>query len=128
MVLLDTCALIWYTIDPKKLSKPASKACANIPLKGAYISSISLWEIGLKIKNKKLDIGTTIEDYVQRLKQLQTITIIPVDENIWLRNLVLDWVHRDPADRTIVATADLRRLPIVTSDTTIREYYPNIIW
>lgn len=128
MVLLDTCALIWYAVDQDKLSLNAQKKCDLIPQKGAYTSSISIWEIGLKIKNKKLDIGTTIDDFVKRLKKLNTIKILPVDETIWIKNLELDWEHRDPVDRTIVATAGVRKLPIITSDKTIQDFYLDTIW
>jgi PIN domain nuclease of toxin-antitoxin system len=53
---------------------------------------------------------------------------IPVDETIWMENLSLDWEHKDPADRTIVATAHLRKLPIITTDRRIKDLYPNTIW
>jgi PIN domain nuclease of toxin-antitoxin system len=128
MMLLDTCGLLWYTEDQDKLSATAKKHCEQIYHNGAFISSISIWEIGLKIKNGKLDIGTTIDDYLSRLKSLNTIEIIPVDEKIWLESLRLDWEHRDPADRAIVATANLKQLPILTSDTIIRAFYKKIIW
>ncbi|MCK5680968.1 type II toxin-antitoxin system VapC family toxin [bacterium] len=128
MLVLDTCALLWYSLDDKKLSARAKLECEKIPRTGAYISAISIWEIGLKIKNGKLDINTKIENFVSRLRRLGTIEIIPVDEDIWLKNLALDWSHRDPADRTIVATAMLKKLPIITSDKTISDYYDNVIW
>ncbi|KKK67831.1 hypothetical protein LCGC14_2950150, partial [marine sediment metagenome] len=54
--------------------------------------------------------------------------IIPVDENIWIKNLSLKWSNNDPADRTIVATAMLKKLPIITKDKIIRDFYPEIIW
>jgi PIN domain nuclease of toxin-antitoxin system len=128
MLLLDTCALLWYTLDDKKLSAGAKLECEKIPRIGAFVSAISIWEIGLKIKNGKLDINTSIADYVDRLRRVGTIEIISVDENIWLKNLALDWQHRDPADRTIVATAILKKLPIITSDKLISNYYDNVIW
>jgi PIN domain nuclease of toxin-antitoxin system len=43
-------------------------------------------------------------------------------------SLDLDWAHRDPADRLIVALARRRHLPIVTADTIIGEWYPRTIW
>ncbi|MHC4874096.1 MAG: type II toxin-antitoxin system VapC family toxin [Planctomycetota bacterium] len=128
MVLLDTCALIWYTRDNENLSKKAQQACNKIPKNGAIISSISIWEIGIKIKNKKLDIGITVEDFVQRLKKLGSIDIIPVDENIWMKSISLDWDHKDPADRAIIATAELNDIPIITSDKIISDFYSKIIW
>jgi PIN domain nuclease of toxin-antitoxin system len=95
---------------------------------GAFISSVSIWEIGIKIKKNKLDIGTGIREYVRRLSLLNLIEIIPVNEDIWIENLALQWEHRDPADRTIVATAKIRHLPIITGDRIIRDFYTNVIW
>ncbi len=51
-----------------------------------------------------------------------------VDEDIWVSSISLDWSHRDPADRVIVATATQRDIPIVSKDTIIRDFYLNVIW
>jgi len=126
--VLDTCTLLWWTLEPDKLSRDAEDACAAIDRQGAFISSITIWEIGIKLKKGVLDIGENIASYVNRLKLLQSVEIIPVDENIWVKNLELDWAHKDPADRTIVATAILENLPIVTKDQIIRGFYSNTIW
>jgi len=128
MIMLDTCALLWWTLDPEKLSDKAVKACKKISYMGAIISSISIWEIGIKIKKGKLNIGLSLTEYVDRLKSLDTLTIIPIDEYIWIENISLDWEHRDPADRTIVATARLKNLPIITKDENIKGFYRKIIW
>jgi PIN domain nuclease of toxin-antitoxin system len=128
MVLLDTCALIWWTLDPGKLSEAAARACNDIAKTGGIISSISLWEIGIKIKKGTIDLGISLEEFVSRLKRLESLAIIPVDEDIWLENIALDWSHKDPADRTIVATARLEDVPIITKDEIIKQFYSNVIW
>jgi PIN domain nuclease of toxin-antitoxin system len=128
MVLLDTCALVWWTLDPASLSARAREACDRIATDGGFISSISIWEIGIKIQKKTLEIGTTLQDYVARLKSLGSLEIIAVDEDIWMQNLALPWDHKDPADRTIVATAQLKDLPIVTKDDIISQFYAKTMW
>ena len=92
------------------------------------ISSISIWEIGLKVKRETLVLPLPVSDYVERLKRVEGLRILPVDDRTWLRNVELDWSHRDPADRTIVATAMLDSSPLVTSDATIRSFYQRAIW
>ena len=92
------------------------------------VSSISIWEIGIKVKRDRLRIPLSIADFTARLEQVDGIDLLPVDTATWLKNLDLDWDHRDPADRTIVATAALRNCPLVTSDATIRAYYTQAIW
>jgi len=128
MILLDTCALLWWTLEPGRLSARARRACGRIDEEGACISSVSIWEIGVKIKKGRLDIGDTIEGYVDRLAEIEKLRMVPVDERIWMRNLALEWDHRDPADRTIVATAATEGCAIVTKDPVIRGFYRRTIW
>jgi PIN domain nuclease of toxin-antitoxin system len=92
------------------------------------VSSISIWEMGLKANRGRLELPLSIAEYTQRLQKLERLEITPVDVNIWLENLSLNWGHRDPADRTIVATASLLNCPLVTSDRTIRAFYKQSIW
>ncbi len=128
MILLDTCALLWWTLDPEKLSDNATRACERISDQGACISAISIWEIGIKTKKGKLDIGLDIKEYVSRLNTVENFGIVPVDETIWIENVLLEWHHRDPADRTIVATARLKGIPVLTKDHIIRDFYSDTIW
>lgn len=55
MFLLDTCALLWWTIDPEKLSDRAAGACSMIYEHGAFISSVSTR--GNRNKNKEKQTG-----------------------------------------------------------------------
>ena len=128
MILLDTHALIWWTLDPVHLSKKAARACSDIERKGGMISSITIWEIGIKIKNKKIDIGMNVDEYLTKLKSLNMIEIAAVDERIWIESILLPWKNRDPADRVIVATAKLNNVPIISKDDKIITFYKNTIW
>ena len=40
----------------------------------------------------------------------------------------MPWVHKDPFDRIIVATADVEKMSIISSDQTISGYGVNVIW
>lgn len=129
MVLLDTHTLLWWSLDPEKLSSKARKNCQQMERKKGYISSISLWEIGIKIKRGSLDIGMTIERYTDLLCQLDCLEIVPVSAEIWLKNVALEWAHCDPADRTIVASALIFEVPLITCDKIIRAFIPErVIW
>ena len=125
-VVLDTAALIYWTLDPTKLSRPARKTLAQTDQ--LVISSISIWEIGLKVSRGHLTLPLSVTDYVDLLLQVQGVKIVAVDTETWLANLALDWPHRDPADRTIVATAMLLNAPLLTSNHAIRQFYPQAIW
>ena len=126
--VLDTHVLLWWTLDPDMLSARAREACSEIGRIGAVVSSVSIWELGIKIRRSKLDIGLAIEEYLQRLRRLRSLSIVPVDAETWVQNLNLDWQHDDPADRTIVATALMRDADLVTKDRQIRNFYDRTIW
>jgi len=126
MVVLDTSALLYWTLDPDQLSLTARRTIEQADR--LVISSISVWEIALKVKRGKLDIPLSIIDYAERLQRLETLEILPVDVQTWLENLDLDWEHRDPADRTIVAIATRLACPLVTSDRVVADFYRETIW
>ncbi len=126
MIVLDTSALLYWTLDPMQLSAKAEQAIEQADR--IVISSISVWEIALKVKRGKLEIPLTITDYVDRLQRLEMLEILSVDVQTWLDNLNLPWGHRDPADRTIVALATRFGCPLITSDHSIADYYPKTIW
>jgi len=128
MIVLDTSALLYWTLDPNQLSSKAEQAIEQT--EQILVSSISVWEIALKVKVKhhKLIIPLPIADYADQLQRLETLEILSVDVQTWLDNLHLDWEHRDPADRTIVALATRFNCPLVTSDRVIADYYRETVW
>ncbi len=126
MIVLDTSTLIYWTLDPNQLSKKAEQAINRADR--ILLSSISIWEIALKVKRGKLEIPIAVEDYVNRLSRLDKLEILSVDVQTWLDNLNLAWEHRDPADRTIVAIAARHECPLVTPDHLIADYYPETVW
>ncbi len=128
-IVLDTHALLWWCLDPTRLSPAAAASCAEIEARGGgLVCSISMWELGVKIRNRKLDIGMTIQAFADRVASLGVVEILPVDTDLWLANLALDWPHRDPADRTIVALASSYAAPLVTKDAAIRDFYSACVW
>ena len=128
-IVLDTCALIWWSLDPDKLSTTAKDACREMEKKkNGLVPSISIWEIAIKIKNKKLDLGVDLERYVATLKKSDVVQIVPIDEDIWLKSVSLDWTHRDPADRVVVALAKITQSAIITSDRQVKSFYSKVIW
>ena len=126
VIVLDTSALIFWTLDRDRLSGRAGRAISEADRIG--LSSISIWEIGIKVKRGKLDLPLSIEEYTDRLEQIDRLDILPVDARTWIKNLELNWDHRDPADRTIVATASLHACALVSSDSAIRAFYSQTVW
>ena len=126
MVVLDTSALLFWTLDRNRLSEVASGAISEADR--VLVSSISIWEIGIKVARGGLSIPLPVREYAERLERIARVEVLPVDTQTWLANLELSWDHRDPADRTIVATAVVNDCPLVTSDRAMRAFYPRAVW
>jgi PIN domain nuclease of toxin-antitoxin system len=126
MVVLDTVALVYWTVLPNRLTQAASRAINNADI--IAISSISIWEIAIKAKRGHIDLSISLEEYINRLAKLDSLEIRPVDVETWVLSAGFDWPHRHPADRVIVATATLLNCPLITSDRVIGEFYAATIW
>jgi PIN domain nuclease of toxin-antitoxin system len=125
-LLLDTSALLFWTTDPGRLS-PVSRSAID-QADHLYLSSISLWEVGTKQRKGKLTLPGTIREFASFLHQVDRLDILPVDDAIWIASVELEWEHRDPADRVIVATAQHLGARLITSDELIRAFYPRALW
>lgn len=53
-VVLDTCAVVWSVAKPTRLSEDARKVIGDAG-NDFVISSISIWEIALKVKRGTID-------------------------------------------------------------------------
>ena len=122
MIVLDTHALLWWALDPDRLSTTAAARLREMERVGGYASSISIWELGVKIQRGKLDLGISIGELVRRIDATRAVQLLAVDTVTWLRSVELAWDHRDPADRVIVATALVQNVPLLTADTEIHRF------
>lgn len=124
MIVLDTSALIRWTCVPEKLSQKASKAIAEEIKQGEiFISSISVWEIYLLIKNRRIGFFIDSDSWLEKVESLPFVKFVPVDNKIAILSVNLpDFSHKDPADRIIIATALQLGATLITSDKKILKY------
>jgi PIN domain nuclease of toxin-antitoxin system len=125
LMVLDTCAVIWLAFDREKLSERALNQidkCNDI-----LISTLSFWEIGVKIRKKKLSIPVTLQSLVHLYSENEIVRFISPDIEIVLTSLELTWENKDPVDRILVATALKHDDLIVTADSLIEKFYPRTV-
>ena len=116
MIVLDTHALFWWALDPEQLSPEAATEVERMEQQGGFASAISIWELAIKVKRGKLELPISVEEFVRRLQRGGVVEVLAVDSATWLASVALEWDHRDPADRVIVATALQRQVPLLTKD------------
>jgi PIN domain nuclease of toxin-antitoxin system len=124
-LLLDTCALLWMSSNPTELSRKARAAMAD-PESALFVSAISAWEIGVKQRRGRLELPDDAARWFPAIIEEFGIEEIAMDGAIALRAAGLEWDHRDPADRIVVATAMVRGMAVITADTMIAGF-PQVV-
>ena len=121
--LIDTHILIWLAISPDVISNSILEIVEN-PSNDLYVSTVSLWEIAIKLSIKKLDLqGLEISDLVQ-ICQEQGIKIIqlPVSSVMQYKNLPIKQNHKDPFDRALISTCIADNYVFLSHDTALDQY------
>ena len=119
-ILLDTCALVWLAAGAADLSKEALRRIDNAFV--VYVSPISLWEIARKVAKGTLKLPFEPQQWFDMVRVRHNLTILPLSENIMFKAAALPEIHKDPADRFIIASAMLNGLAIATADRIMPEY------
>ena len=131
MIVLDTNAWLFWLHDPSRLSKRARSAIRKATAAdGALVSVISLWEVALKSRLGKLRLPMDIDTWCARARSYPGVGIEPLGvEDAIASTRLPGEIHRDPADRFIVALARRLAVPLVTADEKLRAYaHVETIW
>jgi PIN domain nuclease of toxin-antitoxin system len=116
--LLDTHIWIWYVADPSKLERAEVEALDALdPNNCPFISDFSLWEVATLAGLGRLDLVQTFGEWLLLAAKPGIVRILPFSVEIAVElSSLSDRLHRDPADRGIVATARTHGLPVMTRD------------
>jgi len=122
-LLLDTHAWVWWVAGSRELPNPTRRqvqvAFAEDRL---WVSAISAWEVALLVQHGRLVLRLPVREWVARSEALSGLHFLPVDTTVGLRAVELGDLHQDPADRMIVASAELLGAVLVTRDERLRRY------
>jgi len=123
VILLDTHALIFVALQPKRLSRAASRAIARAEAgDGVAIASITLWEIALLIDAGRVVVRGSTETFLKLILQRPGLSVLDLSPEI--AALAFQFppdFPNDPADRIIAATARAHGLPLLTKDRRLQE-------
>jgi PIN domain nuclease of toxin-antitoxin system len=125
--LLDTSTLIWAVHAPEHLSAHARNICTGRQMAPA-VSVVSLMELIVKVQKQKLVLHPDpIQWWNHYIAQLG-FSVLPLRQPHVERLWTLPLLHRDPADRLLIAQAIAEQIPLVTSDAAVRQYPVQAIW
>jgi PIN domain nuclease of toxin-antitoxin system len=112
-LLLDTHIWLWSLREPERLSRRVAEALVAVDNE-RWLSPVSTWEALLLHAKGKIRLH---QDPVAWLSSATANTReAPLTHEIALAAAQLSWTHRDPADRFLMATAQVLGLVLLTSD------------
>lgn len=128
-LLLDTHALLWYTLNDPQLSATAQALILDAKNE-VLMSPASYWEIAIKASIGKLTLHQTYEDFIDICLQRYWFRILPIEPAHTARVLTLPFPsnHKDPFDRLLVAQALVEQISIVSSDSQLDAYPITRLW
>lgn len=126
-LLLDTHTLIWWLMSDARLSERA-RAALDDSQSVKVVSTVSVWEIAIKVRAGKMPCGPVVESELPGTLQ-----------RIGFEELQLTWAHgdkagrlegahKDPFDRMLAAQALIEGMPLVTADPAFRAFGVAVIW
>jgi PIN domain nuclease of toxin-antitoxin system len=122
--LLDTHTVLWFFDLVDKLSENVLKAIVD-PVNEKYVSIVSAWELAIKISLGKLAFDGGVGNFFNVIAENGFI-LLPVKENHIKQIEMLPFIHRDPFDRILIASAMSENMSLITADVNIHQY--NVTW
>ena len=126
-VLLDTTALLWALVEPRRLSRAARMLLEDVETE-IFTSSVSAYEIARKHQIGKLSTATAVvQGYGNHLRELgaRELELTGIHAVTAAR---LPTPHRDPFDRLLAAQSLIEDIPVVTPDQAIADFGAATIW
>ncbi len=127
-LLLDTHVAIWAVTDPSKLHSDAIALIEN-GLNDVAVSVASLWEIAIKNaldRPTRNPIGLTAAEAIVEF-EAASLRILPLHLPALSIFETLPFVHRDPFDRFLIASASAWDAQLMTHDRKLAAYGASVM-
>ena len=82
-----------------------------------FVSAISVWELAMLVVRKRFELNKPVRTWVQEAFEQPDIQLLPLAPDIAVEATELPGtMHKDLADRIILASARVEGLTLITSD------------
>jgi PIN domain nuclease of toxin-antitoxin system len=124
-LLLDTHVWIWYVEGERgRFSRRIEPLVeAAVGRSDVLISAISVWEIAMLASIRRIELSQDVRTWMGRALTFRGVRLKGLSPSIAIESTRLPGtLHRDPADRMLVATARLTGAALVTCDEHLLTY------
>lgn len=123
MILLDTHIWVWWVQGDLRLGENALADLDRRAKDGIGVSVFSCWEVAMLHARGRLAFSCSLDDWIQAALGYAGVELVGLTTTIAIESCRLPGeLHRDPADRILVATALSLECPLVTADERILRY------
>ena len=121
VILLDTHIWVrWIEPDTDPLPLAISKLIDSSD--HVAVSAVSCWEVAYLVKRNRLKLPLPMDEWLQAALDESGVKSLPLTAKMASRAATLEDIHRDPADRFIIATAIETGAILLTLDSYILDY------
>jgi PIN domain nuclease of toxin-antitoxin system len=126
-VVVDTHALVWHLLEPRRLGRAARRvlAATDAGRWACQVPAVTLVEVWLLHERGRLRVGPT--QLLEVLAGHPSYSVLPLDVAQAIEFGALPGI-RDPMDRMIVAAARVTGSRLVTADESLKTYGIETIW
>jgi PIN domain nuclease of toxin-antitoxin system len=126
-LLLDTHVFLWWVGNSKELSVAAREAISDTGNE-CFVSLASCWELSIKCSLGKLRLSQSIEQFIPEQMAANGFRLLPIEFMHISLIENMQFHHRDPFDRLLIAQAKAEKLTVVTADSAFALYNVNRLW
>jgi PIN domain nuclease of toxin-antitoxin system len=125
-LLLDTHTLVWFLNGDEKLSAKVKDSIEDFN-NTKFVSIASIWEIAIKISLDKFRFPKGFRHFLNMIEE-NGFEILPISFEHTMVVSTLEFIHRDPFDRILIAQCKCDNLTFATKDENIEQYKIRTIW
>lgn len=121
MIVLDTHIWVNWILAGEAALTPA---IVNAMQQESHltVSAISCFEVTLLVRRGKLELPLPVDEWLKEALGKSGVESLPVTCEIANRAVALPEIHRDPADRIIIATALVHEAKLASLDSVFPSY------
>ena len=116
--LLDTHILLWWLGEDRRLSPGQRQILEEADEKNPLlVSDITLWEVATLHSLGRITLHLPLREWLEQAAAQPLVQLLPITPAVAAAVAALpDSFHRDPADRILVATAQVLGATLLTHD------------
>lgn len=125
-LLLDTHVILWYLSDDERLPSKVKHEITKIE-NVCFVSIASFWEISIKHSIGKLKLKANLTSVFDMISN-SGFSVLPITSNHIIKSAELQFHHRDPFDRLLIAQTISEELTFISKDQEFAKYEVPVLW